>query len=82
MQMQCMPVRILEDCVLNSRISLFFIPLPLPVRREEEQEVSEHREAGQARTELMQLYIDYRLKRIVTGVWAKVLWNCWIIWQF
>ncbi len=50
--------------------------------REEEREVSEHREAGQARTELMQLYIDYRLKRIVTGVWAKVLWNCWIIWQF
>ena len=39
--------------------------------REEEREVSEHREAGQARTELMQLYIDYRLKRIVTGVWAK-----------
>ena len=36
--------------------------------REEEREVSEHREAGQARTELMQLYIDYRLKRIV---WAK-----------
>ena len=39
--------------------------------REEEREISEHREAGQARTELMQLYIDYRLKRIVTGVWAK-----------
>ena len=39
--------------------------------REEEREVSEHSEAGQARTELMQLYIDYRLKRIVTGVWAK-----------
>ena len=39
--------------------------------REEEREVSEHREAGQARTELMQLYIDYRLKRIVTGIWAK-----------
>lgn len=39
--------------------------------REEEWEISEHREAGQARTEIMQLYIDYRLKRIVTGVWAK-----------
>ncbi len=50
--------------------------------REEEREVSEHREAGQARTELMQLYIDYRLKRIVTGSGQKVLWNCWIIWQF
>ena len=25
---------VMGDCVLNSRISLFFIPLPLPVRRE------------------------------------------------
>ena len=37
----------------------------------EEEPVSDHREAERARAELMQLYIDYRLKRIVTGVWSK-----------
>ncbi len=38
---------------------------------EDGQGVSIHREYKQARAELTQLYIDYRLKKIVTGVWAK-----------
>ena len=32
---------------------------------------SEHREISEGRVRLMQLYMDYRLKRIVTGVWAN-----------
>ena len=32
---------------------------------------SEHREIAEGRVRLMQLYMDYRLKRIVTGVWAN-----------
>lgn len=30
-----------------------------------------HRDSKECRVRLLQLYIDYRLKRIVTGVWAK-----------
>ena len=38
--------------------------------REEEREISEHREAGQARTELMQLYIDYAAG--IYGIYLKI----------
>ena len=30
-----------------------------------------HREIGEGRVELAKLYMDYRLKQIVTGVWAN-----------
>lgn len=36
-----------------------------------EQKVSVRREIQEGRTKLMQLYMDYRLKKIVTGAWAK-----------
>ena len=36
-----------------------------------EELVAKHRKQLQTRMALMQLYIDYRLKKIVTGVWAK-----------
>lgn len=36
-----------------------------------ENDASPHQIELQSRTALMQLYIDYRLKKIVTGVWAK-----------
>ena len=36
-----------------------------------EQGASAHKKELQGRTRLIQLYIDYRLKKIVTGVWAK-----------
>ena len=38
---------------------------------EQEENVNRHRELGEGRVQLMQLYVDYRLKKIVTGVWAK-----------
>ena len=34
-------------------------------------DVSEHHRHLKYKTELMQCYIDYRTKKIVTGVWAK-----------
>lgn len=37
----------------------------------EEKASTVHREITEGRIQLMQLYMDYRLKKIVTGVWAK-----------
>lgn len=37
----------------------------------DKQKESVHRELAEGRVKLMQLYMDYRLKKIVTGVWAK-----------
>lgn len=44
------------------------------VSREPEKEpqgLTEYRDSKECRVRLLQLYLDYRLKRIVTGVWAK-----------
>ncbi len=35
------------------------------------EEKARHREVREARAKLMELYLNYRLKRIVTGVWAN-----------
>lgn len=40
-------------------------------RKSAREEVSVHYELQDGRRKLMQLYVDYRLKKIVTGVWAK-----------
>lgn len=37
----------------------------------EEQRAKDHREIEQAKAKLTGFYVDYRLKRIVTGVWAN-----------
>lgn len=39
--------------------------------KREETGLTEYRDIKECRVRLLQLYLDYRLKRIVTGVWAK-----------
>ena len=39
--------------------------------KSDEKQVSEHIDVQKGKAQLMQLYMDYRLKKIVTGVWTK-----------